>query len=150
MTGSLFLKQNTKDLVRKFGVDGKNHIRTPISVSVKFTVGLSGKSADQTLYCNMIISLLYPTASRPDISFSVGVCARFQANPKELHLTVVKRIIRYVNVIVNHGIWYSRDTDLNLASYSDSDWAGSADDRKEYFGRLLLCGNKPYGMAEET
>jgi hypothetical protein len=55
----------------------------------------------------MIGSLLYLTASRPDIAFSVGVCARFQANPKESHLTAVKRIIRYVNDTLPYGIWYS-------------------------------------------
>jgi hypothetical protein len=68
----------------------------------------------------MIGSLLYLTASRPNISFNVGVCARFQPNPKESHLTFVKRI-KYVNDVVNYGIWYSQDTNLVLAGYSDVD-----------------------------
>ena len=55
-----------------------------------------GKSVDQTLYRSMIGSLLYLTASRPDIMFSVCMCARFQANPKEAHMVVVKRILRYL------------------------------------------------------
>jgi hypothetical protein len=78
----------------------------------------------------MIGSPLYLTASRPDISFSVGVCACFQANPKEYHLTIVKRIIKYVNGTINHGIWYSKCTNLNVARYSDGDWVGRANDRK--------------------
>ena len=57
-----------------------------------------------TLYRSMIGSLLYLTSSRPDITFNVGVCAKYQANPKESHVGAVKRIIRYVNGIVDYGI----------------------------------------------
>lgn len=92
-----------------------------MSTSVKLGADPTAKSVDQTLYRKMIGSLLYLIASRLDISFSVGVCARFQANPKESHLTTVKRIIRYVSGIVNYGVWYSRDTNLDLAGYSDVD-----------------------------
>jgi spore germination protein GerM len=86
-----------KDLVKRFGLDGKSHARTPMSTSVKISANLIGKQVHHTLYRSMIGILLYFIASRPDITFIVGVCARFQANPKESHLTAVKRIIRYVN-----------------------------------------------------
>jgi hypothetical protein len=92
-----------KDLVKRFSLDGKSHARTPISTSVKLHANVAGKFVDQSLYRSMIVCLLYLIASRPNISFGVGVCARFQANPKESHLTVVKRILRYVNGIVNFG-----------------------------------------------
>lgn len=92
------------DLVQRYGLDGKSHVHTPMSTSVKLCVDLVRKSFDQTLYRNMIGSLLYLIASRPDISFSVGVCARFQANPNESHQTTVTRIIIYVNESVNHGV----------------------------------------------
>jgi hypothetical protein len=75
----------------------------------------------------MIGSLLYLTASRLDIAFSVGACAPFQANPKESHLIAVKHIIRYVIDTILHGIWYSRETNLMVAGYSDADWACNAD-----------------------
>ena len=83
-----------------------------------------------TLYRSIIGSLLYLTASEPDIAFSVGVCARYQATPKESHLTAVKRIIRYINGTPNYGLRYSKDLNACLAGYSDADWAGSVDDRK--------------------
>ena len=57
----------------------------------------SGESVDVTLYRSMIGYLLYLTASRLDIAFSVGLCSRFQSNPKVSHLNVVKRIIKYVS-----------------------------------------------------
>ena len=83
------------------------------------------------LYRSIIGSLLYLTASRPDIAFNVGVCARYQVAPKESHLTAVKRIIRYINGTPDYGLWYSNAC---LAEYSDTDWAGSVDDRKSTSG----------------
>jgi hypothetical protein len=71
----------------------------------------------------------------------VGVCARFQANPKESHLTAVKHIIRYVNDTLLYGIWYSRKTNLVIAGYSDADWARNADDRKSTSGGCFYVGN---------
>jgi len=112
-----------------------------MSTSVKISSDLTGKSVDPSLYRSMIGSLLYLTASRLDIAFSVGVCARFQANPKESHLTAVKRIIRYVNDTLLYGIWYSREKNLVVAGYSDGDWAGNADDRKSTLGGCFYVGN---------
>jgi hypothetical protein len=119
----IFISQSkyVKDLVKRFSLDGKSHARTPMSTSFKICTNLTGKQVDPTLYRSMIESLLYLTTSRPDIAFSVGFCARFQANPKESHLTTVKRIIRYVNDIFIHGIWYSKETNLVVAGYCDAD-----------------------------
>jgi hypothetical protein len=117
----IFQSKYAKDLVKRFGLDGKSHARTPMSTSVKINADLTGKGVDSTLYRSMIGSFLYLTASRPDIAFSVGVCACFQANPKKSHLITVKCIIRYVNDTINHGLWYSRETNLVLAGYSDAD-----------------------------
>ena len=94
-----------------------------------------------TLYRSIIRSLLYLTASRPDIAFSVGVCARYQAAPRESHLTTVKRIIRYINGTPNYGLWYSKDSNACLASYSDADWAGSVDDQRSTSGGCFYPGN---------
>jgi hypothetical protein len=93
----IFISQSKyeKDLVKRFNQDGKSQAHTPMSTSVKISTDLIGKPIDLTLYRSMIGSLLYLTACRPNIAFSVGVCARFQANPKESHLTAIKRIIRY-------------------------------------------------------
>ena len=81
-----------------------------------------------TLYRSIIGSLLYLTASRSDIAFSMGVYARYQATPKESHLTMMKQIIRYVNGTLDYGLWYSKDSNACLAGYLDADWAGSMND----------------------
>ena len=119
-----------KNLVKKFGIENAKHCDTTMSTTLKLSKDASGKSVDQTLYRGMIGSLLYLTASRPDISFSVGVCARYQSDHKESHLSSVKRVICYMNGTSNYGIWYSFDTNPSLVGYSDADWAGNCDDRK--------------------
>ena len=128
----IFLSQSkyAKNLVKKFGLESASSVRTPMSPNVKLTVDLLGKSVDPSLYRSMIGSLLYLTASKLDISYSVGVCARYQANPKESHMTALKRIIKYVKTTAKFGVWYSKDTSDVLAGYSDADWARNADDRK--------------------
>ena len=89
----------------------------------------------------MIGSLLYLTANRLDICFNVGVYARYQANPKESHITVVKRIIRYVNGTTDYGIWFSKDTNFVLARFSDVDWVENANDRKITTSGCFYLGN---------
>ena len=105
-----------------------------MSSSTKLNVNSFGVEVSPTLYRSIIGSLLYLTASRPDIAFSVGVCARYQAAPKESHLTAVKRIITYVNGTPDYGLWYSNDSNACLVGYLDADWAGSMDDRKSTSG----------------
>ncbi|KAK0578805.1 hypothetical protein LWI29_016460 [Acer saccharum] len=143
MHDEIFITQAkyAKNLVKKFGLEKAKHCDTPMSTTLKLSKDASGKSVEQTLYRGMIGSLLYLTASRPDISFSVGVCARYQADPKESHLSSVKRIIRYVNGTSNYGIWYSFDTNASLVGFSDADWAGNCDDRKSTSGGCFFLGN---------
>ena len=92
-----------------------------MSPNFKLTVDLLSKSVDSSLYRSMIGSLLYLTASRLDISYSVGVCARYQANPKESHMIALKRIIKYVKTTADFGVWYSKDTNDVLVGYFDAD-----------------------------
>ena len=109
--------------------------------NVKLTIDLLGKSVNPSLYRSMIGSLLYLTASRLDISYSVGVCDRYQTNPKESHMTALKGIIKYVKTTTEFGVWYSKDISDVLAGYSDVDWARNADDRKSTSGCCFYVGN---------
>jgi hypothetical protein len=88
----------------------------------------------------MVGSLLYLTASRPDIMFSVCMCARFQANPKKAHLRAVKRILRYLKLTPSVGIWYPKGATFDLIGYSDWDYAGCKIDRKSTSGGRHLLG----------
>ena len=102
----IFISQEkyARNIVKKFGLDFKKHASTPMSSSTKLNVDSSRVEVSPTLYRSIIGSLLYLTASRLDIAFSVGVRARYQPPSKESHLTMVKRIIRYVNGTPNYGL----------------------------------------------
>ena len=99
-----------------------------------------GKSVDQTLYRSMIGSLLYLTASRPNIMFSVCMCARFQANPKEAHWIAIKRILRYLKHTSSIDLSYPKEARFQLVGYSDLDCAGCKIDRKSTSGGCHLLG----------
>ena len=114
-------KKYVKNLVKRFGLDSKKDTSTPKSSSVKLSLDAADVEVNPTFYQSMIGSLLYIIKSRPNIAFSVGVRAQFQAAPKESHLTADKRIIRYINGTSNYGIWYSRDSNECLAGYSNAD-----------------------------
>lgn len=100
-----------------------------MSVNKKFiTKDEHMKDVDPSLDRSMIGSVLYLTASRPNFCFNVGVCAIYQASPKESHITAVKHIIRYISSTVEFGIWYFYDLNIHLAGYINDDWAGNIDD----------------------
>ncbi|XP_038722028.1 uncharacterized protein LOC120014180 [Tripterygium wilfordii] len=130
----IFQTKYASNLVKTFNVALSKPAPTPMSPSIRLSKDTIGKSVDQTLYRSIIGSLLYLTASRPDIALSVCVCARYQADPKESLLSIVKRILKYINGTLDFGIFYSKDTNTSLAGYSDTDWAGCSDDRKSTSG----------------
>jgi hypothetical protein len=119
-------------------------IKTPMGTNEHLNLDTGGKSIDQKVYRSMIGSLLYLCASRPDIMVSVFMCARFQANPKEVHLRVVKRIMRYLVYTPKFGLWYPKGSTFDLIGYSDTDYAGCKIDRKstsetcQFLGRSLV------------
>jgi hypothetical protein len=84
-------------ILNKFGMKDAKPIKTPMGTNGHLDLDTGGKSVDQKVYWSMIGSLFYLCASRPDIMLSVCMCARFQADPKEVHLRVVKRIMRYLS-----------------------------------------------------
>ncbi|GKA16216.1 hypothetical protein Tco_0695963 [Tanacetum coccineum] len=105
-------------------------MKTPISTETKLTRDEEGESIDNTKYRGMIGSLLYLTASRPDIMFSVCLCARFQEDPKTSHLEAVKSIFRYIKGTTHLGLWYPKGSGIETIVYADSDHAGDYVDRK--------------------
>ena len=78
----------------------------------------------------MIGSLLYLIANRSDIIFSICMCTCYQSNPKESHVATVKRIFRYLINTQDVGLWYSKQSSLDLIGYSDPDFARCCLDRK--------------------
>ncbi|GJR53015.1 retrovirus-related pol polyprotein from transposon TNT 1-94 [Tanacetum coccineum] len=101
-----------KEMLKKFGLEDSKLMKTPISTETKLTKDEEGESVDNTKYKGMIGSRLYLTASRPDIMFSVFLCARFQEDPKISHLEAVKRIFHYVKGTMHLGLWYPKGSSI--------------------------------------
>ena len=116
--------------MKRFGLEKAKHFKTPMIITLKLSKNENRVSVDPTLYRSIIVSLLYLTASCPDIGYNVGICVRYQSNPKESYIIVVKRIIRYVSGTLDYGIWYSKDSNISLVGFSDANWAENDDDRK--------------------
>ncbi|XP_070009932.1 secreted RxLR effector protein 161-like [Nicotiana sylvestris] len=105
-----------KELIKKFKMDESKEIDTPIETYTKLDIDEPGSSVDQKL---------------PDIVFSVGLCARFQANPKESHLTDVKRILRYLKGTTDLCLLYPKGSNFNLVGHVDADYAGFLVEREK-------------------
>jgi len=130
-----------KELLKKFGMENSKAYDTPVPTSTKLDADLKGKDVEASLYRGMIGSLLYLTASRPDIVFSVGLCARFQSNPKESHLKAVRRILRYLVGTADLFLWYPKGSTIDLIGYTDADYAGFLVDRKSTSGMAHFLGS---------
>nr|GEZ05114.1 uncharacterized mitochondrial protein AtMg00810-like [Tanacetum cinerariifolium] len=112
------------------------YVDTPMVEKSKLDEDKEGKVVDPSHYRGMIGTLLYLTASRPDLQFSICICARYQARPTEKHLYAVKKIFRYLRGAVNRGLWYPKDSLIALTSFTDADHAGCQDTRRSTSGSL--------------
>nr|GEV74505.1 hypothetical protein [Tanacetum cinerariifolium] len=109
-----------------------------------------GKDVDPSHYHGMIGTLLYLTASRPDLQFAICKCARYQARPTEKHIHVVKRIFRYLRGTVNQGLWYPKDSSIALTAFADADHAGCQDTRRSTSGSLQFLGDRLISQSIST
>jgi hypothetical protein len=136
-------------ILKKFGMKDGKPIKTPMGTNGHLDLDTGGKSIDQKVYRSMIGSLLYLCASRPDIMLSVCMCARFQADPKEVHLRAVKRIMRYLVYTPKFGLWYPKGSTFDLIGYSDADWAGCKIDRNSTSGTCQFLGRSLVSWASK-
>jgi hypothetical protein len=138
-----------QDILKKFGMKDGKPIKTPMRTIGHLDLDTGGKSVDQKVYRSMIGSLLYLCAFRSDIMLSICMCARFHADPKEGHLRVVKRIMRYLVYTPKFGLWYPKGSTFDLIGYSDADWAGCKIDRKSTSGTCQFLGRSLVSWASK-
>ncbi|GJU43791.1 putative ribonuclease H-like domain-containing protein, partial [Tanacetum coccineum] len=144
----IFISQDkyVAEILKKFDFDSVKTASTPIETHKPLIKDEEAADVDVHLYRSMIGSLMYLTASRPDIMYAVCACSRFQVTPKTSHLHAVKRIFRYLKGKPKLGLWYPRVSSFDLEAYSDSDYAGANLDRKsttreaEHVAAANCCG----------
>ncbi|GJW00303.1 uncharacterized mitochondrial protein-like protein, partial [Tanacetum coccineum] len=128
----IFISQDkyVAEILKKFDFATVKTASTPMKPNKALIKDEEAEEVDVHLYRSMIGSLMYLIASRPDITFAVCACARFQVTPKTSHLYAVKRIFKYLKGQPKLGLWYPRDSPFDLEAFSDSDYAGASLDRK--------------------
>ncbi|GJT27635.1 retrovirus-related pol polyprotein from transposon TNT 1-94 [Tanacetum coccineum] len=137
----IFINQSKYALesLKKYGFDSCDPVDTPMVEKSKLDEDKEGKVVDPSHYRGMIGTLLYLTASRPDLQFAICMCARYQARPTEKHLHAVKRIFRYLKGTVNRGLWYPKDSSIALTAFADADHAGCQDTRRSTSGTEYIA-----------
>ncbi|GJX41992.1 retrovirus-related pol polyprotein from transposon TNT 1-94 [Tanacetum coccineum] len=123
-------------------MDSCDPLDTPMVDRLKLDEDLLGIPVDQTRFCSIVGSLMYLTASRPDLVFDVCMCARYQASPTKKHLEALKRVFWYLRGTINWGLWYPKDTAMELTTYADADHAGCQDTRRSTSGSAQFLVDK--------
>ncbi|GKB76170.1 retrovirus-related pol polyprotein from transposon TNT 1-94 [Tanacetum coccineum] len=141
--GGIFINQAKYALetLKKYGMDLSDPVDTPMVDRLKLDEDLMGIPVDQTRFRGMVGSLMYLTASRPDLVF-VCMCARYQAKPTKKHFEAIKRVFRYLKGTINMGLWYPKDNAMSLTAYADADHAGCQDSRRSTSGSAQFLGDR--------
>ncbi|GJS33093.1 putative ribonuclease H-like domain-containing protein [Tanacetum coccineum] len=145
----IFISQDkyVADILKKFDFATVRTASTPIDTNKALLKDEEAADVDVHLYRLMIGSLMYLTASRPDITFAVCTCARFQVTPKVSHLHAVKRIFRYLKGQPKLGLWYLRDSPFDLEAFFDSDYASASLDKKSTTGAEYVAAANCRGQV---
>ncbi|WVZ76325.1 hypothetical protein U9M48_024309 [Paspalum notatum var. saurae] len=130
----------TRDILKKFEMGDSKPMTTPKITNTVIDADEDGEAVDQKEFRGVIGSLLYLTATRPDIQFAVCLCARYQASPRTSHRQAVKHIFRYLKFTPELGLWYSSGFSLSLRGFSDADHAGCRIDLKSTSGTCQFFG----------
>jgi len=108
--------------LKKFKMENSNSVKTPIEYGIKLTKEGDGRIVDATYFKQIVGSFRYLTCTRPDICYVVGLVSRYMELPQQVHLQVVKRIIRYIKGTTTFGLFYSSSKKIKIVRYSNSDW----------------------------
>ncbi|GAU36545.1 hypothetical protein TSUD_277510 [Trifolium subterraneum] len=130
-------------ILKRFDMTNCNKVNSPIVPGCKFVKNENGEATDAREFKQMVGSLMYLLSTRPDLAYSVCLTARFMGMPTDVHITAIKRIMRYLKDILTHGIMYKHGSNekLKLIGWFDSDFAGDLDDRKSSSGYVFKLGS---------
>jgi hypothetical protein len=130
--GEVFLGQGKYaiKILQKFGMMDCKSMDTPMNADIRKVKVSDSDPIDPSLYRQLIGSLMYLVNTRPDICFVVNTLSQFHMEPRHEHWIVAKHVLRYIHGTINYGLRYTASNDIQFHGFIDSDWAGSAEDRK--------------------
>lgn len=126
------------EVLERFGMDKSNLVKNPIVPGCRLSKDENGAKVDASLFKQVVGSLMYLTATRPDLMYGVSLISRFMSCPTEQHWSAAKRLLRYLKGTTDLGIFYKKGDCKQLTAYSDSDFAGDLDDRKSTTGCVFM------------
>ncbi|GJU15949.1 retrovirus-related pol polyprotein from transposon TNT 1-94 [Tanacetum coccineum] len=140
----IFINQSKYALesLKKYGYESCDPMDSPMVKKSKLDEDKDGKAVDPSHFRGMIGTLLYLTASRPDLQFAICMCARYQARPTKKHQNAVKRIFRYLKGTVHQVLWYPKDSSFVLTAFANADHASCQDTRRSTSGSIQLLGDR--------
>nr|GEX52177.1 retrovirus-related Pol polyprotein from transposon TNT 1-94 [Tanacetum cinerariifolium] len=138
----IFISQRkyVDDTLKKFNMQGCKTVATPMNINEKLTTEDGTELIDARVYRSLVGRLIYVTHSRPDAAYSVGVLSRFMHRPTIHHFGAARRVLRYLAGTKIFGICFRKTKDFSLQGFTDSDWAGSMEDRKSTSGNCFILG----------
>ncbi|KAL0359482.1 UNVERIFIED_CONTAM: Retrovirus-related Pol polyprotein from transposon RE2 [Sesamum angustifolium] len=140
-------RKYTETLLKKFKMESCKTVTTPLVTGEKYQKEDGSQKVDGSIYRSLIGSLLYLTATRPDIMFATSLLSRFMQSHSQVLYAAAKRILRYLRGTKDFGIWYKSTNDAKLVGYTDSDWAGSVDDMKSTSDYTFSLGSGIFTWA---
>ncbi|KAM1111108.1 hypothetical protein ACFX13_010490 [Malus domestica] len=145
----VFIHQSkyAKSLLVKFGLEDCKPVSIPLPTGEKLKKVDGSELADEGLYRKIVGSLLYLTATRPDLMYAASLLSRFMNSPTKKHLGIARRVLRYVQGTLNYGIEYVKDKSAILIGFCDADWAGSEDDSRSTSGYAFSFGSGVFSWA---
>lgn len=143
-------RRYAREVLDRFGMGSSNSVNNPIVPGTQLSKDETGDGVDVTMFKQIVGSLMYLTATRPDLMYGVCLISRFMANPKSSHWLAAKRILRYIKGTTDFGILYKRGrSNACLVSYTDSNYAGDLDDRKITSGFAFIMGSGAISWASK-
>jgi hypothetical protein len=135
-TDGIFISQRkyVQEILERFKMDQYNSVHNLAVPSFKLTKDEEGIKVDSTLYKQIVGSLMYLTATRPDLMFIVSLISRYMESPAESHLLAAKRVLKYIKGMTNFGIFYKKGGNAEFFRYMDNDYAGDQEDRRSTSG----------------
>lgn len=142
-------KKSALEVLKRLKMKDCNSVATPTEVGLKLTRNGSGKKVNDTLYKQIVESLMYLTTMRPHIMFVMSMISRYMEKPTEDHLLVAKRIFHYLKGTADFGIFYRKVGNPSLCGFTDSDYAGDVENRKSTSDFVFMIGSEAISWLEK-